>query len=583
MMCNSKLDSITQQIVERSANTRANYLERLKLIKNDSPSISEFESSNAAHLFAGLDPQRKLIIQKKASRNLGIISSYNEMVSAHVPYGEYPNIIKDVSIREGHSAAFIGGVPAICDGIVQGYSGMEASLISRDIIAMSTAVPLACDVSDCAVLLGTCDKIVPGMLIGALSRGYLPVAFLPSGPMSTGISNSEKSKARQKFHEGTIDSDSLLDVECKCYHGHGTCTFFGTANTNQVMLEAIGLQLIDTGLSPVCGDKRQLISPVVKSLLKEDAPALYDVVTEQSIVNACVVWLATGGSTNHTIHMVAIARAAGIDLRWEDIDALSEIVPLLARIYPNGQADVNAFHAAGGVSSVMKQLIKLKLLHEEAICFNGQTLSEQLDRLNREITDNEIIAAYNAPFNLSGGIKLLSGNLGEGIMKVSSVEQSRLIVKAPARVFISQQDVYNAYVNGSLWTDVVVVVKNQGRMSNGMPELHKLIPLLSNIYDRGYQVALVTDGRLSGASGKIPSVVHVTPEAKRSGQIGLIKDGDLIEVNGVEGTLHCSALSGSQPVIPDSSDWSSQDIFDLLRLTSSHPSNGSMSYTDKIS
>ncbi|WED24234.1 dihydroxy-acid dehydratase [Vibrio sp. JC009] len=577
-MCNQQLKKITESLKKRSVVYREKYLSRLKEIKSHQLSTHSIEPSNAAHVLAAIDTDRRTIMRQKSSFTLGIISSYNEMVSAHAPYAHYPDKIKSFSAELGHSAVFIGGVPAICDGVVQGYQGMELSLMSRDIIAMSTAIPLSCSTADRVVLLGTCDKIVPGMLIGALSRGHIPACFLPSGPMATGISNSEKSKARQDFHNGKITTEQLLDTECKCYHSEGTCSFYGTANTNQVMLESLGLQPVDSGLSKACDGKSEVIKEVVEGILSESALPLYELITEESIINACVVWLATGGSTNHTLHLVAIARAAGIDLCWEDIDKLSAIVPLLAKVYPNGFADVNQFHDAGGVSAVMAELLRAGLLHGNAPCYNGETISVQVFSAERPVTDRNIIATTEQPFDFVGGIKLLKGNLGQGIMKTSAVAESKRIVKAPARVFDSQQAVYDAYQNDELWQDVVVVVKNQGAVANGMPELHKLIPLLGNIYDKGYQVALITDGRLSGASGKVPAVVHVTPEAQKGGSIGQIKDGELVEVDGISGLLNNVEQTAESTEMRGSKSWADRELFDVLRLALDHPSNGAMSW-----
>ncbi|WP_413282495.1 dihydroxy-acid dehydratase [Vibrio sp. MA40-2] len=579
-MSSQLLEEITEKLIKRSVSHREKYINRLKSLKDGQITTHSIEPSNVAHALAAIDEKRRTIIRQKSSHTLGIISSYNEMVSAHAPYVHYPEQIKAFSAELGHSAVFIGGVPAICDGVVQGYHGMELSLMSRDIIAMSTAIPLSCSTSDRVALLGTCDKIVPGMLIGALSRGYIPACFLPSGPMATGISNSNKSKARQDFHVGKINSEQLLDTECKCYHSAGTCSFYGTANTNQVMLESLGLQPIDSGLSKACDGKSEVIHEIVSALVKDDALPLYELVTEKSIINACIVWLATGGSTNHTLHLVAIARAAGIDLRWEDMDELSSIVPLLAKVYPNGSADVNQFHEAGGVSAVMAELLRAGLLHGDAICFNNKTISSQILKAERPITDPDIISSVELPFNTTGGIKLLKGNLGQGIMKTSAVQASRQIIRAPAQVFESQQAVYKAYQNDELWKDIVIVVKNQGPVANGMPELHKLIPLLSNIYDKGYQVALVTDGRLSGASGKVPAVVHVTPEAQKGGAIAQIKDGELIEVDGVHGILNNITFSSCDEVAYSAQKWADKELFDVLRLSLDHPNNGAMSWTE---
>lgn len=572
-MLNSTISAITERLIQRSLKSRTDYLNKMGEMR--SPTIHDLEPSNAAHILAGLDESRRTIVRNPQAHSLGIISSYNEMVSAHVPYADYPDKIKHISMLNGHAASMIGGVPAVCDGVVQGYQGMELSLLSRDVIAMATAIPISCSNADRIVLLGTCDKIVPGMLIGALSRGYLPSAFIPSGPMSSGVSNKEKSAARQAFHCNSITKDELLDIECKCYHGSGTCTFYGTANTNQVMLEALGLQPIGSGLSPH-QEANHTIEKMVPELVKDDIPALAEVITEKSLINACVVWLATGGSTNHTLHLVAIARAAGIQLQWDDLSDLSEVVPLLAKIYPNGDGDVNDFHHSGGVATVMIELMKGGLLHLNTLNYCGETLNETLLGINAKLPDYTNVASVEKPFSAQGGIKVLKGNLGQGVMKVSAVSDKRKTVIAPARVFTDQQSVYEAYQKDELWKDGVIVVKQQGVRANGMPELHKLIPLLSNIYDKGYNVALVTDGRLSGASGKVPAVVHVTPEAYRGGEIDAIKDGDIIEVDGHKGilTTHSEAKRSHSQDKLDLDQYN--DIFEQLRQQALHPSLGAM-------
>ena len=575
MLPKQELLRITECILQRSIETRSQYLQKVAELEHNKLALAHIEPSNAAHVLAAVTDQQRIIMRQNDRLNIGIVSSYNELVSAHTPYEKYPAIIKQEALAQGHSATFIGGVPAICDGVVQGYQGMELSLMSRDIIAMATAIPITCSSSDRIILLGTCDKIVPGMLIGALSRGYLPAVFIPSGPMASGITNHEKSTARQEFHQGKISVEGLLDTECKCYHSAGTCTFYGTANTNQVMLEALGLQPIDSGLAPLNDEKWSHVNAITSELLKNHLPKLSDIINEKSIVNACVTWLATGGSTNHTLHLVAIARAAGILLTWEDIDALSNIVPTIAKIYPNGPCDVNDFHRSGGVSAIMNTLLSNGLIHAEAIDYSGQRIDEAINSAFHGISDPRIIASFDEPFDKKAGIKLLQGNLGQGIMKVSAVDPKRRKVVAKARVFETQHAVYEAYQAGELFDDVIVVVKNQGAVANGMPELHKLIPLLGNIYDKGFSVALVTDGRLSGASGKVPAVVHLTPEARKSGPINNISDGDIIEVDGNLGRINLIGedISPLNFAVNDNIS----DLFDVIRKNMGHANSGAMS------
>lgn len=549
------VQQVTDTITERSAASRANYLSLMRQQAETKPHRSKLSCTNLAHTFAASEDQEKVILKQLHSHaNIGIVTAYNDMLSAHQPLKNYPDQIKQTLIPLGHTAQVAGGVPAMCDGVTQGQAGMELSLFSRDTIALATAVGLSHNVFDGILCLGVCDKIVPGLLMAALRFGHLPCIFVPAGPMPSGISNSEKAKTRQKFAEGKATSEELLDSETQSYHSPGTCTFYGTANTNQMLMEAMGLHLPD---SAFCSPESTLRQAFVKQAavrvseitgLTEHYTPIADVVNEKSMVNAMVTLLATGGSTNLIIHLTAIARCAGIKITLDDFDQLSAVVPLIARVYPNGQADINQFHEAGGTSRVIYELLSAGLLHEHVKTVVGNSLrayAHKAEFKNDHIiyhpagtgTDKDIIRTVAKPFAAMGGIKRLKGNLGDAIIKVSAVPEAHWHIHAPARIFHDQADFMSAFHDNQLTGDFVAVVRFQGPKANGMPELHKLMPLLGVLQDRGQKVALVTDGRLSGASGKVPAALHVCPEAMQLGAISQIEEGDMVELNCHTGEL----------------------------------------------
>lgn len=560
-----EIERVTDEIVRRSQQSRQDYLNLLDQTQSLSPAVGCLSCSNKAHAVAASPANDKQTIARNQATNIGIVTAYNDMLSAHQPLGAYPDIIKSVAREHGATAQVAGGVPAMCDGVTQGQPGMELSLFSRDVIAMATAVSLTHNVFHAVACLGVCDKIVPGMLMGALQFGHLPVVFIPAGPMPSGISNAEKARVRQLFAEGKVSEEVLLEAESASYHSPGTCTFYGTANTNQMMMELLGAQLPSTSFVNTGTSLRDSLTrtSVVKLLdaVSTGLP-LSRVVTEQSLVNAVVGLLATGGSTNHTLHLISIARAAGIDLRWQDMANLSRHVPLLARVYPNGSADVNHFRDAGGIAFIVAELRNAGLLNENVVNLMG----EGLDAYVREATqDNglawsgpvsasrntDILRPVAEPFSVEGGLRVVSGKLGHGIVKVSAVAPEQQCVTAPCRVFTSQQAVQQAFQAGELDRDVVVVVVGQGPAANGMPELHKLTPPLSVLQQRGFQVALITDGRMSGASGKVLAGIHITPEAAKGGPIGRLRDGDLVTVDAkndiLEVHLEQDDLLGREP------------------------------------
>ncbi|ASX10216.1 TPA: phosphogluconate dehydratase [Aeromonas dhakensis] len=560
-MIHQVISSVTARIRERSAARRQAFLARIQRQADQGKTRAALACGNLAHAVAASSCDEKGRILDMTRANVGIVTAYNDMLSAHQPYQGYPDIIKAALAELGHSAQVAGGVPAMCDGVTQGQPGMDMSLFSRDLIAQATALSLSHNTFDATLLLGICDKIAPGQIMGALSHAHLPTAFVPAGPMASGISNDEKVKVRQQYAAGEVGRDALLKMECGAYHAAGTCTFYGTANTNQLVFEAMGLMLPGSAfVHPHSELRRALTEEAARriSAMIPGSPAyrpLSAVIDERSLVNGLVALLASGGSTNHSIHMVALARAAGLVLTWDDISDLSDVVPLLVRMYPNGPADVNAFEQAGGVPGLMRRLAQEGLIHLDATPVFG----EMQDYLSRpalvdgklvwqpvgESSDASVLSPSGSRFQATGGTKLLSGNLGRAVVKVSAVAPEYRVIEAPARVFSSQHAVEAAYKAGDLNQDAVIVVRHNGPAANGMPELHKLMPVLGNLQKAGYKVALVTDGRLSGASGKIPAAIHVTPEALHGGAIGLLADGDLLRVDAVTGSLDClTDLSG---------------------------------------
>ncbi|WP_293994536.1 phosphogluconate dehydratase [Sphaerotilus sp.] len=551
----SQIADITTRIRERSRPQREAYLRRMRAAAAQPRGADRMGCANVAHAFAALPGSDKFRVVAEKAPNLGIITAYNDLLSAHQPYESYPALIRDEAHRHGATAQVAGGVPAMCDGVTQGFAGMELSLFSRDTIAMATAVGLAHDVFDAALLLGVCDKIVPGLLIGALQFGHLPCVFVPAGPMSTGLSNSDKSKVREQFAQGLVGRDKLLEAESAAYHGAGTCTFYGTANSNQMLLEAMGLHVPGTAfIHPHAGLREALTREAVRTVLSirkgQRFTPIGELVDERCIVNAMVALLATGGSTNHLIHWVAVARSAGIVIDWTDFSELSACTPLLSRVYPNGKADVNQFQAAGGPGFVLRELLDSGCLHGDVLTVAaggmaayGRVPAQGADGalvwhdLPATPIDDSIVRTAAAPFGASGGLKLLAGNLGRGVMKVSAVPEDRHVIEAPAIVFDSQEALHVAFRAGELERDFVAVVRFQGPKANGMPELHKLTPPLAVQQDKGFRVALVTDGRMSGASGKVPAAIHVSPEVLAGGPLGKVRTGDLVRVDAVTGVL----------------------------------------------
>jgi phosphogluconate dehydratase len=549
--------AVTERIAARSAAGRLSYLNLISAESHsEHPRRASLGCANQAHGFAACGPADKLTLRARTQAQLGIVTAYNDMLSAHQPFEDYPAVIRRAALDVGAVAQVAGGVPAMCDGITQGYPGMELSLFSRDVVAMATAVGLSHDVFDATVLLGVCDKIVPGLLIGALQFGHLPAALIPAGPMSSGLANNEKKRLRNLYAEGKLDREALLDAEAASYHGAGTCTFYGTANSNQLVVEVMGLHLPGTAFVPPDSPLRAALTGATAQRVLElttlgpEWTPLGQQIDEKAVVNAVVGLLATGGSTNHTMHLVAIAAAAGLRLTWSDIDELSAVVPLLARMYPNGSADVNHFHAAGGTSFLIGALLDAGLLHEDVLTLAGPGLSRYRHRpllgahgeltwelLPAESGDPAVLRPASDPFAPDGGLKILDGTLGRGVIKVSALSDEHRIIEAPARVFDDQASFVAAFEQGELDRDVVVVLRFQGPKANGMPELHKLIPALSVLLQRGHRVGLVTDGRMSGASGTVPAAIHITPEAADGGPLSRLADGDRIRLDSVHGRV----------------------------------------------
>ena len=575
MTLHTTVAAVTARITERSRPTRQAYLHQVDAAAGRDPGAQRLGCANVAHAFAAMpegDKNRATALDKikvvaPRAPNIGIVNAYNDLLSAHAPLQHYPELIKDEARKWGATAQVAGGVPAMCDGVTQGTPGMELSLFSRDVIAMATAVSLSHDVFDAALMLGVCDKIVPGLLIGALQFGHLPTVFVPAGPMTSGLSNNEKSKVREQAALGLVGRPELLEAESKAYHGEGTCTFYGTANSNQMLLEAMGLHVPGTAfINPGEGVRQELTREAARTVLalvkdKHFTP-IGRLVDERCIVNAMVALLATGGSTNHLIHWVAVARAAGIVIDWDDFSALSDVVPLLTRVYPNGSADVNQFQAAGGPGYVIRELLDAGLMHADVLTVRPGGLRE-FTRIpsapNGQLVwydagaskDDTVVRPATSPFSATGGLKLLQGNLGRSVIKISAVPEAFHVIEAPARVFNSQEELQQAFKAGELDRDVVCVVRWQGPQANGMPELHKLTPPLAILQGRGLKVALVTDGRMSGASGKVPAAIHVSPEAAAGGPLAKVQDGDLIRLDGVTGTLQ---------VLVSEADWAARPL-----------------------
>jgi phosphogluconate dehydratase len=553
---NSSITKVTERIKERSKSSREKYLSDMAKSHQEGVSRQGMSCGNLAHASAGCGTHEKNELHGDTTPNIGIITAYNDMLSAHKPFEHFPQQIRDFAIKHKAVAQVAGAVPAMCDGVTQGQPGMELSLFSRDVVAMSTAVGLSHNLFDAVLCLGICDKIVPGLLIGSLRFGQLPTIFVPGGPMHSGISNDEKSKIRQAFAEGKIGRDELLKGESDSYHSPGTCTFYGTANSNQMLMEIMGLQLPGSSFVNPNTELRSLLTEEAVKVAATNSKlgldrSLMHIITEESIVNGIIGLLATGGSTNHTIHLIAIARAAGIIINWDDMSDLSDVIPLITRMYPNGAADVNHFHAAGGMSYVIRTLLEHGLLHEHVTTILGSGLKRytqepkiDTNRLiwvegPKESLNKSIIRSASDPFSKDGGIKILQGNLGRAVIKTAAVESDHRKIQAPAIVFLEQQDLIDAFKKDELNKDFIAVLPFQGPKQNGMPELHQLTPTLTILQKRGYKVALVTDGRMSGASGKVPSAIHLCPEAKDGGMIAKIRTGDLIHLDAIKGELSC--------------------------------------------
>ncbi|RWN45746.1 MAG: phosphogluconate dehydratase [Mesorhizobium sp.] len=563
MTARRDIEAITERIRQRSKPGRERYLGRIAEASNRTANRAVLSCGNLAHGFAVCSPSEKLALGADKVPNLGIITSYNDMLSAHQPFETFPALIKDAAREAGGIAQVAGGVPAMCDGVTQGQPGMELSLFSRDVIAMAAAIGLSHNMFDAAVYLGVCDKIVPGLVIAALTFGHLPAVFIPAGPMTTGLPNDEKAKVRQLYAEGKAGRAELLEAESKSYHGPGTCTFYGTANSNQMLMEIMGLHTPGASfVNPGTPLREALTREATKRALAITAlgnayTPVGRMIDERSIVNGVVGLHATGGSTNHTIHLIAMAAAAGIAITWQDISDLSEAVPLLARVYPNGLADVNHFHAAGGLGFLIRELLDEGILHEDVQTVWGEGLrpyaveaklgadgSVVREASPKASGDEKVLAPFNKAFQATGGLKVLSGNLGHAVIKTSAVKPERRIIEAPARVFDSQQGLNDAFKAGTLTGDFIAVIRFQGPKANGMPELHKLTTVLGILQDRGQRVALVTDGRMSGASGKVPAAIHVTPEAVEEGPIARIHEGDIVRLDAEAGTLEVLVPAG---------------------------------------
>jgi len=594
------IEKVTQEVIERSLDTRSTYLKHMDDAAKQGPFHSKMGCGNLAHGVAACSAGEKADLLGGRAPNIAIISSYNDMLSAHQPYKDAPDLIKAAVREAGGVAQFAGGVPAMCDGVTQGQPGMELSLFSRDLIAMTTAIGMSHNMFDGAMYLGVCDKIVPGLLIGALSFGHLPAIFVPAGPMPSGITNKEKARARQAYATGKIGRKELLEAECASYHSPGTCTFYGTANSNQMMMEIMGLHLPGSSfINPYTPLRDELTKAAARQVLKftakgNDFRPLAHMVNEKAIINAVIGLLATGGSTNHTMHLIAIARAAGIILNWDDFDRLSKAIPLIAKIYPNGPADVNHFQAAGGMGVLIAELLRNGLLHEDLITVaDGRGMNSYVNEpklLDGKLTfvpcpetslDLAVLGTVALPFATGGGLHVMHGNLGRGISKLSAVSEDHQIIEAPAVVFDDQEDMQAAFKRGELDKDFVAVIRFQGPRSNGMPELHKLTPPLGVLQDKGFKVALVTDGRMSGASGKVPSVIHLCPECEVGGPLAKVHDGDIISINLQTGDVNVlvdEAEFNARKVVPNSAKnhhyGMGREMFGNFRLGASSAETG---------
>ncbi len=556
MSVHRTVSAVTEKIIARSKDSRARYLNKIEAARDNQPKRKSLGCANIAHGFAACGVHDKNALRNGSGPNLAIITSYNDMLSAHQPFEHYPNLIRDAAREAGGTAQVAGGVPAMCDGVTQGETGMELSLFSRDVIALSTAVGLSHQMFDASVYLGVCDKIVPGLIIGALSFGHLPAVFIPAGPMTSGLPNEEKGKIRMLYAQGKVGREALLEAESQAYHGPGTCTFYGTANSNQMLMEIMGLHLPgSTFVNPGTLLRDEITKASAKqamsiSTIGNNYTPIGKIYDEKAVVNGVVGLLATGGSTNHTMHVVAMAAAAGIALTWDDLAELSKVIPLLTRIYPNGKADVNHFNAAGGMGLLIRELLSAGLLHEDVTTIMGIGLKGYLQEpgLNQDGTltwrecaktsgDATVLRGVSEPFQATGGLNVLEGPLGRAVIKSSAIPIDRHVIEAPARVFHSQEELHEAFKAGELNCDFIAVVRFQGPKANGMPELHRMTPPLAVLQDKGFRVALITDGRMSGASGKVPAAIHVTPEAADGGAIAKIKNGDVIRIDATKGTL----------------------------------------------
>ena len=587
-MKNSTVLKVTEHIADKSRSTRAAYFEKITKARAQGVSRTRLSCGNLAHGYAACSPTEKQLLASDKPVNIGLISAYNDMLSAHQPYFDYPHQIKNFAALQGVTVQFAGGVPAMCDGVTQGRAGMELSLLSRDVVALSTAIALSHDMFDGMMLMGICDKIVPGILIGALSFGHLPAIFVPAGPMASGIPNAEKAKVRQQFAQGEVNKSRMLEVESASYHSAGTCTFYGTANSNQMLMEIMGLQLPGSSFEHPDSEIRTAFTDAATAQMIDNmvnkTGSLATVFDIPNLVNGIVGLLATGGSTNHLIHLIAIAKSCGILLDWQDIAALSEVVPLLCRIYPNGQADINHFHQAGGMPFLIQELLTGGFLHHEVhtVCGFGMDAYTQRPKMtagelrftpvNIESGDPTVLTKVNQPFDKTGGLKLLNGNIGRSVIKLSAVKPVHRLVSAKAKIFHSQSTLKQAFEQGLLNQDFIAVVRYQGPKANGMPELHKLLTVLGALQDQGFAVALITDGRLSGASGKVPTAIHMVPEALDGGIIAKIQEGDLITLDADQGqlTLHVdedqlAARSIDFPDLTENDSGMGRELFRSLR------------------